>query len=220
MSPCQQDISQISLPSSASMLVTFFTLAKPQRHYSTFSGSLPGLQTGQAGARALLPDDMRYVNADFQGGPSSLFLCLSLGSWRPRGPKNLLCPLTGQQKRLVLYGSLNLFAEMCCCACQSLDPLLMLAFFFLWESNESPFYVPGDQEAERCWHVPVRIQPRVLISEFPCFSMVCVTHGLYIKVLALAERNPGRLIKQTFSYCGLQDLSGPQGTHKWYRSLG
>lgn len=91
--PCQQNISQICLSSSTSVLVTFFALAVLQRQYSPPSSSfLSGLQTGLGGAWALLPDELGYVNADRLGDPSGLFSCLSLGPQLPGGPKNCSAP--------------------------------------------------------------------------------------------------------------------------------
>jgi len=95
-----------------------------------------------------LPDDLRYVNADWQDSPSSLFLCLSLSCWLTGGPKNLLCSLRSKKKKAsTVWQCLNLFAEMGCYACQSLDPPLILAFFstetamnslsaFLWTKKQ------------------------------------------------------------------------------------
>lgn len=110
--------------------------------------------------------------------------------------KNDSAPWQARKKSLVLYGNVSVALQKCvACACQSLDPPLILAYvFFLRESNESPFYVPGDQEAERWRHVSVKMQPMALASEFPFFNIVCVTHRLYNKALALAEKDTGRLI--------------------------
>lgn len=119
--------------------------------------------------------------------------CLSLGSLLPGGPKNCSAPWQARKKKAVLCDSQNMFAEMCCWACQSPDPPhpSWHVFFFFLREQWIPFLCSW---GPRCWHVLIRRQPRVLASELPWFNIVCVTHWLYIKALALAERNSGRLI--------------------------
>lgn len=178
------------------MLVTFFAHTVLQRDYSPlFSSFLSNLQTGLGGTWALLPDELSYVNADWLGDPSGLFSCLSFGPQLPGGTR-LFFPLTGQEKKRLCCETVTVHLQKCTAvhAKALILPTHPGMFFFLWESNESPFLVHGVQEAERCWYVLVRRLPRVLASEFPCFNIVCVTHWLYIKALALAERNSGRLI--------------------------
>lgn len=123
---------EISLPSFTSVLVTTLSLAIPWRCCSPpFSNSLSGLQTGQE--CALLPDDLRHVNADWYGGPSSLFPSLSLGPRLPGGPKkSYSAPWEARKKKgsCCMAVSRSVYRNVLLCMPESWSPTHPGIFFF------------------------------------------------------------------------------------------